>query len=344
MKSLSRNRRAFTLIELLVVIAIIGVLIGLLLPAVQKVREAANRLRCQNNLKQIGLALHAYHDAAESFPTGCRHNVRSGANWRAYLLPYLEQNNLYQQLDFSSAGDFSGYGQPYGTPSFPGKNVVLTNLILPVYKCPSTNMPDIFSQANNFTMGQIHSYIGISGASPDPAGRLGGSVCTCTSYGNMVLANTGMMTVNNAIRIADCTDGTSNTLMVGEQSGSVGTQDLRNWYVGGWAGAAMDGGYFSGGPAGPLTDSFSRWCPTGSGPVNAFTTAITVVAYRINSRTAPGPAAFSYSANTILNSSHPGGINGLMTDGSVRFFSDGMDFPTFQNVCVRDDGIPIGDY
>jgi prepilin-type N-terminal cleavage/methylation domain-containing protein/prepilin-type processing-associated H-X9-DG protein len=193
MSSLSRrSRRGFTLIELLVVIAIIAVLIGLLLPAVQKVREAAARMKCQNNLKQIGLGLHNYHDANGYFPpgeatintTGAPASAANNWAWSAIILPYVEQGSLHAQLNINP-----GVNQaPTSGPIF-----TLLQSAVPVYICPSDTGPVI-----NFRLGNL-------GKNNYPVSK---SICF----------------LSTKTRMTDITDGTSNTMLCAERSSPDGGQ------------------------------------------------------------------------------------------------------------------------
>jgi prepilin-type N-terminal cleavage/methylation domain-containing protein/prepilin-type processing-associated H-X9-DG protein len=189
-------RRAFTLIELLVVIAIIAILIGLLLPAVQKVREAAARAKCSNNLKQLGLALHSYHDANGRLPPGYASSVSAGDlgpgwGWAAHLLPYVEQDNVYRQIDLS---------QPIGAAA----HATPRTQVLAVFRCASDNPPqEVFTVQNTSVNVAFGNYVGMFGTA---------EITTNPGQGE------GVFFRNSRVRFGDVTDGTSQTCFVGERS------------------------------------------------------------------------------------------------------------------------------
>jgi prepilin-type N-terminal cleavage/methylation domain-containing protein/prepilin-type processing-associated H-X9-DG protein len=184
--------KGFTLVEVLVSIAIIAVLIGLLLAAVQRVREAANRTQCQNNLKQLGLALHSYHGTYRRFPPAYESvDVTSGPGWGTFILPYLEQEALGRQV-------------PKGSPFWGGWRAVSTAVdggqtALSIFRCPSDAGPVLNADQGNFAVSNYRATCGTTGffytAHADPG---------------------GVMYQNSRVRIMDVIDGTSNTTMVGE--------------------------------------------------------------------------------------------------------------------------------
>ncbi len=216
------RRGAFTLIELLVVIAIIGVLIGLLLPAVQKVRDAASRAQCTNNLKQIGLALHSYHDAMGSFPPGYMDGNPAGPNtpdmdvgpgwgWAAYLLPFLEQQNVYNQINFSV-----GIGL--------GSNTAVSQVPLKVFQCPADPYQQSFTAWPTSVVVAHGNYVGCNGwvecfanAGGDYNPSSDGGAAMDGDTGATGAAGDGLFYRNSQNRIASVTDGLSNTIIVGER-------------------------------------------------------------------------------------------------------------------------------
>jgi prepilin-type N-terminal cleavage/methylation domain-containing protein/prepilin-type processing-associated H-X9-DG protein len=218
------TRNGFTLIELLVVIAIIAILIGLLLPAVQKVREAAARMQCTNNLKQIGLALHNYQDRKKKFPPGMLGNT--GWSWGTYILGDLEQGNLLAQINTASNN--------LTLPMDAGGNSTIRNLVslrLEAYLCPSDSMPDQNDQR------PVTYYNASSAYSPTTTTAIGSSNYV-GSAGSVLLgaqvANCNGLLIPNATRkIADIKDGTSNSFAVGER---VYNDDFHDGSV--WAGTS----------------------------------------------------------------------------------------------------------
>ncbi len=223
------RRRAFTLIELLVVIAIISVLIGLLLPAVQRAREAANRSQCQNNLKQIGLALHTYHDQYKVLPQN--HRPPSAAagtvreRWFTRILPFLEQQVIYSQYDNSSNWDSTSTSTPPVATGYPG-NLTLTSQPLALAQCPSApnaGRLDYDPQTNGGWSGTgivaVTDYAGNYGVHPSfiTANSSIPSIAGISNPYGVITNNTG--SDPSPISLTDITDGTSNTIAVVESAG-----------------------------------------------------------------------------------------------------------------------------
>lgn len=197
--NVNSRRVGFTLIELLVVIAIIAVLVGLLVPAVQKVREAANRMSCSNNLKQLGLAIHSHNDTFGRFPPGFADlqnqianptNFGPGWGWASHLLPFIEQDNAFKSIRFDKS-----IADPL--------NAQVRGSIIKTFLCPSDNHTQAFQTDGNGVMVGPSNYVGMFGSRemPDDPGR-----------------GEGVFFRNSRIRLADLVDGSSNTLLVGERN------------------------------------------------------------------------------------------------------------------------------
>jgi len=312
-------RRGFTLIELLVVIAIIAILVALLLPAVQQAREAARRSQCKNNLKQIGLALHNYHDLYNTFPPGW---VNLGNNWNSnnycstnggddggrvpwtvLVLPMLEQTSLYQKFDMNKPFCRTSMESP-----IPGNGDHVVRVS--VYQCPS--------DPNASRYPGLLSYVGIQGGYVVDA-----DVCsngTPISQGRLFSRN-GTLFANSSIRMRDITDGSSNTLMVGETR----YFPLLNKSSAGWRSWATSAKM------------------TGSSGI-AYVAAVAFEQINAYDNINDHPNNYQVPMTSGLSSSHVGGCHTTLGDGSVRFLSENMDLLTYKRLSMRDDGHPTGSY
>lgn len=325
------RRAAFTLIELLVVIAIIAILIALLVPAVQKVREAAARTQCVNNLKQMALGLHAYHDANKKLPPG----IDESCSFNVYLLPYIDQQPLYSQFQFNTDNFWAT----------PANENLLNGVYLAIFKCPSSYMIDTNGTTQNGDGSMQKScYVGISGAinglipgfteTRTQAGTAG-SVGCC---GGNIISGGGVLFPNSNVTFVQILDGTSNTMMLSEWASflnkSTTPVDWRSphgWAMGNGSGVAATGqppNYNTGG------DVRTFNCMTIRYPVN-----------EINGLAGTGWAddcttgvCSNNGTNSPLRSEHTGGVNVAMCDGTVQFLASSTSLQVLACLATRDDG------
>ena len=317
--------RGFTLIELLVVIAVIGILVALLLPAVQQARESARRTQCRNNLKQLGVALHNYHETNRVFPPAYvgavggsgtafgfsypddNSNGPSGFGWGSLMLPQMDQAPLYNKLNFSLGNNVA-------------PNNILSNMVFGFQACPSSPYGTKFAPISGawdtggggLSTGQAMAYAPCMG--PQKADATLGDCGAADTYCNLAgsgwdnasaSANPGVFGGRNVYSssIRDITDGTSNTIMVGEIRAEITTQHsmFTTNFQGTWTGLKVNSPQITASPA-------------------------------------------DWSKNSGMASYHVGGAHVLLSDGSVRFISNNVDFTTFNYLGGKSDGQVIGDY
>jgi prepilin-type N-terminal cleavage/methylation domain-containing protein/prepilin-type processing-associated H-X9-DG protein len=320
MNSPSARKPGFTLIELLVVIAIIAILIGLLLPAVQKVREAAARMKCSNNLKQIGLAVHSYHDANGQFPPGWDFATSWGP--QARILPYIEQDNVYRLIDFT---------KPIGDPA----NVPSQQITIPTFLCPSDRQnptpslgapTNYYGNAGNWVVFVIAHGLNADAAAPDGI----------------------FYTQSRGLTFASVTDGTSATAFFSEKALGDGNLGLIS---------PVDD-VFNGPNAAPgrpaNADEAYAWCQSVdvTNPANQFPIFMGAPwghgQHSYQHATPPNTRSCgwlpSLRATMSATSRHTNGVNVVFGDGAVHFITNAIDLPTWRALGSRDGGEVVGDY
>ena len=327
----TRNRRGFTLVELLVVITIIGSLIALLLPAVQSAREAARRMQCCNQLKQIGLAMHTYHTTHGCFPSGGIHltTARPGtrplgnqftdsrAPWTVLILPFLEETPRYNRFDmnlpFSVRWDLRG--------STPEPNLTEQYRPMPKYHCPSD--PNSSGEAAHSNYAACQG----GGLPSDAAEQSSGSA-------PRLFFDNGMFFHNSSTKVRDLLDGSSNTVMVGETK-YYGTPTsfvpTGAWWP--WSAAIRSHDSY------PSLFNISATVDPINDPQNGEYVEAEIVAHK-----GVFEGANHGGQQRVYGSWHPGGCHFAFGDGSVHFLSENMDITAYRGLGARDDGIPVGGF
>ncbi|MCO6457630.1 MAG: DUF1559 domain-containing protein [Pirellulaceae bacterium] len=350
----SGRRRGFTLVELLVVIAIIGILVALLLPAVQAAREAARRMQCSNNLKQIGLAVHNYHDTYHVFPPALLNSGRMNGGWTTYykggvknttgfamLLPFIEGDTIHDKYDFNQCSSMdSPYGGPvvgtddqasdlnndgYWNTNLGGPGKAGEGLRLKWLECPSD--PNA-GELRSYQQGTTNFY------SMRDARRASYLFCTgvFTDYNAPYHVYSsdirrGAFGNNGSAKFADIRDGTSNSTMVGEAAGGDGLDQKTSWVYGPW------------GLTGTHTCCHGRVVSNSSRVLNNFSDVRHRIWFHINGIYNADVYRRNYAWN--FNSFHPGGAQFVMCDGAVKFLPELMDYLVLLRLNYTADGEPV---
>ncbi|GAB5407399.1 MAG: DUF1559 domain-containing protein [Aureliella sp.] len=351
-------QNGFTLVELLVVIAIIGILVGLLLPAVQAAREAARRMQCSNNLKQMGLALHNYESAFRSMPPAGIREMYNGsgwsrqASWMVRIMPMIEQGNAYNSASFS---DNSFDNNPAGWAAPARHWEAMASLRVPSYWCPSSPLERTKSYPTSAKTQDLGAPASIEIQIPDYAANsgsnwLGGTTSTASrafwDWGGVHCDNGVLPMIlrpdwgpppftGKNVKFSSITDGTSNTIAIGEQSGlHQGVNDYRSGFV--------LGGLWS--------------CGTASAPSNKNNYVVTRYPINYSANDWPAWAGLKWNGgwepnggetsfnNSAFRSQHAGGAQFVLVDGSVQFISENIQFETYTALMDRADGAVVGEY
>lgn len=396
---MSRRRVGFTLVELLVVIAIIGILVALLLPAIQAAREAARRTQCLDHQKNLGLALQNYHDTYKVFPMGVqiaggpkapsRTSPAMGPSWWYGIMPFIEQRNIYDKIQNTQRSGVTALIFAAGDLNAGITGAPLAALVPEYMRCPSSPLPVMETQTGPVC---LPSYVGIAGgcdignASADYSTGTGPANWAPVStrvYINQqkgsgpnasIVTSSGMLPPAQHINMAGCTDGTSNTMIVGEQSDWLRDTDrtISTKYHGdpGWNDGSftaqnttatappntnLGGGWVSGtedaaiqlGKAASFTSTSSAPGSEGlslTSPGTATTLFnITTVRFKPGLKEVLGATPYAGCAevmghNNPLQAPHPGGLLVTFVDGSVQFISSTQDFAILLRIAIRDDG------
>ena len=313
MVTIVRKRTGFTLVELLVVIAIIGVLVALLLPAVQTAREAARRSSCTNNLKQLGMGLHIFHDTNLRLPAGTvwEPGVTNGntkgceATWLTHLLPYIEQENLYKTGDFNQGFGQGGAGHPNNT---------ITTSFLKVTRCPSDVHPVIICSWSTSVAWARGNYVANNGIGP----------MTETTTIDTNSRPQGVFMLQSRNRFADISDGTTNTVFLSELLKSPGND---------WRGVMHypEGSLYQHNqtPNSPVPDEFRQGM------------CLSILrAPCVPTSTSWNPKRITLTARSL----HPNGVMALIGDGSVRFVANNVALATWKALSSPQGGETLGDF